>query len=373
MRILKRFALLFSFCWVLFVSCDYHSDKPIDERPYADYIIQLDALENGYADLEENQFNYRYFELYKFSGIKKNLPVAVRPHYNFLGWAVVKDSVVDSDNRIMSIDKDPLEEDCRYDQTDKAYIIDLVAVYDPVVYNIRYEVGKDGCTLPETAIKTFTYDFLNENKTLTFPEPEILDPSPSSYWNGWKFMDWYIYNCSDLKNVLDNHPDFFTEVFIVGTWNDYYDYTVTMHFEDPENLGNYGEVQQYNMQNVGSVLNIDTSYCYYNFPGYNLITEGSFEIKSDGSTIIDLYYDLVNVKYYFDACGGKFDDNKPVKVITGKFNTKMTDDNFASISNVSKPGYTFCGWKAGNDIVTFESPQMIFDSDQDFEAVWIAD
>ena len=371
MRILKRFALLFSFCWVLFVSCDYHSDKPIDERSYADFIIRLDALENGYADLEENQFNYRYSELYKFSGIKKNLPVAVRPHYNFSGWAVVKDSVVDSDNLIMSIDEDPLEKDCRYDQTDKAYIIDLVAVYDPVVYNIRYEVGKDGCTLPDTAIKTFTYDFLKENKTLEFPKPVDLDPSPSSYWNGWKFMDWYIYNCSDLKNVLDNHPDFFTEVFIVGTWNDYYDYTVTMHFEDPENLGNYLAAPPFIMSNVGSVLNIDTSF--YSIPGYNLITEGSFEINSEGSTIIDLYYDLVNVKYYFDACGGKFDDNKPVKVITGKFKTKMTNDDFASISNVSKPGYKFCGWKAGNDIVTFESPQMIFDSDQDFEAVWIAD
>ena len=166
------------------------------------------------------------------------------------------------------------------------------------------------------------------------------------------------------------HPDFFTEVFMVGTWSDFYNFTVNMHFEDPENIGNYGEVRQYGMQNVGSVLNIDASY--YNNPGYNLMTEGSFEIKSDGSTIIDLYYDLVNVKYYFDACGGKFDDNKPVKVITGKFKTNMTYDDFVSISNVSKPGYRFCGWKAGNDIVTFESRQMDFDSDQDFEAVWIA-
>lgn len=80
----------------------------------------------------------------------------------------------------------------------------------------------------------------------------------------------------------------------------------------------------------------------FNYVSYDGLLEGDM-IKTDGTTVLKLYFDRMEIKYAFYANGGKFADGKSYFELKGLYGSAV---DTSTLSNPTKEGYDkFLGWK----------------------------
>lgn len=96
----------------------------------------------------------------------------------------------------------------------------------------------------------------------------------------------------------------------------------------------------------------------FDFVSYDGLLEGDF-IKPDGSTVLKLYYNRKEIKYVFNANGGKFSSGKTLFEVSGLYGSQV---DISSLSDPIKEGFDrFKGWDKsipaafGSDNITFNA------------------
>ncbi|MBR5516535.1 MAG: InlB B-repeat-containing protein, partial [Firmicutes bacterium] len=189
-------------------------------------------------------------------------------------------------------------------------------VSDTVTVTVKFIYGENGEQLDDDKVYT-----IQKNADLkdTFKLPEIAG-----------------YNAYLEDDTETIYTEYTIDEAVTGNktitfkyWPAKVNYTVIYYWQNVED-DNYTEKERYTTQGfTGSLTEAEDKY----YPGlYQLLYE-EVPIASDGSTVIEVYYDRNYYKMTFDLDGGY-----GVQPIYARYGTEV------NVSNPTKAGYEFVGW-----------------------------
>ena len=165
-----------------------------------------------------------------------------------------------------------------------------------------------------------------------------------------------------LNDVQQNSLELnFTAISEDQTYNVVYkptnvNYTV-IHYQQNLNDDNYTEVHRETKQGLTNSTVPEVAITYDGF--YALLYDKP-AIAADGSTVVEVYYDLYYYLMNFDLDGGY-----GTEPIYARFGTPIGD-----VGTPTKAGYSFGGWSEGGNAVTL--PSQMPAANKTYKAIWTA-
>ncbi len=149
-------------------------------------------------------------------------------------------------------------------------------------------------------------------------------------------------------------------------WAAKVNYTVIYYLQNAED-DNYTEQERVTVQDfTGEIAKVDNRY----YDGFYQLLYESVPIASDGSTVIEVYYDRLYYKLLFDLDGGY-----GVQPIYARYGTSIT------VPSPTKYGYAFVGWdyipldengnKGDGDGIADTLPETIPYCNSAYRAIWL--
>lgn len=223
----------------------------------------------------------------------------------------------------------------------------LIAYWNPKTYKITYE--ENGAT---TSLSNPVSTYNIEDETITLP----TDISKSGYtFGGWyESSDFEGDAATEIPGGSYGDKTFYAK-WIPGTAT----YTV-QHFLQRADLKGYTIDSSSTEIKTGATESIATAEPK-TYKGFTAKNTPEKEIKGDGTTLLDIYYDRNTVSITLNANGGSFRSNSSETLkISGIYGTSIDEGYEEPV----KDGYAFKEWSPEISDYTFPV------EDTSYEAVW---
>lgn len=207
--------------------------------------------------------------------------------------------------------------------------IDLYAVWKLIECKIDYELNGGANNIANPLV----YNYFMDTITLLPPVKEGYD------FTGWTLIE--DEEVTDIQISTINPKELVRQITLNANWAPSTDtpYTVNywlQHLEDD----NYTLDATENLTGTTEDNTAAVEKIYENYISQGVVQK---TIEPDGSTVVDIYYDLPIVFFGFNGKGVSFDE-KPVYWVSAKRGSVIGDVLPAEYKNPSRNGYIFGGW-----------------------------
>lgn len=236
-----------------------------------------------------------------------------------------------------------------YAENDEENIPDETTDTDKVIVTIKYVYGANNAPVDSDTVYQIQKG-ADLSQELSLPVMEGYD----AYLEDNTENIYKTYSV-DLTNVTED------KVITFKYWPAKVNYTVIYYWQNAED-DNYTE---YDRQSMTGFTGENTTVEEREYEGFYRLLYEKVPIASDGSTVIEVYYDRLYYKMIFNLDGGY-----GVQPIYARYGTPIT------VSNPTKAGYNFIGWdnitNGSGDGSADSIPNEVPPYHSEYKAIWEA-